>query len=84
MKEMMLFNDGASEKIRDRRGRFCTRERQVYDRAVEENKYLRFQREKWFRAYMALANDNSRLVREVNALKQEIQSLYERQKHCIA
>lgn len=73
-----------SERHRDRRGRFCTEERQAFDKALSENKYLRLEREKWYRAYKALSEDNSRLTREISALKQEITNMYERQKHCIA
>lgn len=81
-KDGLPFSENQSFR-RDVRGRFCTQERQAYDKALNENKILRHERDKWYRAYLCLSNDNSRLTRQLNELKQKIKLLYEGQKHCV-
>ena len=62
-------------KPRDSKGRFCSAERAYADKAITENKRLRYDKEKYFRAYLAAANKCSRLERELNNLKTKIKQL---------
>lgn len=59
-------------QARDTKGRFCTRDRSLYERTLAENARLRFEKEKYFRAYLAVARDNERLQRELLALKEGV------------
>lgn len=60
-------------KARDSRGRFCTLERATYERASNENKNLRQLVEKYKRAFLVVSRENSRLHRELSAVKCMIQ-----------
>jgi hypothetical protein len=63
------------ERIRDHRGRYCTKEQKRIDMALNENQRLRYERDKYFRAYMALAQRNTSLERELIELKNKIKGL---------
>jgi hypothetical protein len=63
------------ERIRDHRGRYCTKEQKRTDMAISENQRLRYERDKYFRAYMALAQRNASLERELIDLKNKIKGL---------
>jgi len=71
-KQETLF---AEPQVRDTRGRFCTKEKALYERTLSENARLRYECEKYRRAYIAVSQDNSRLTREMEELKQELSSL---------
>lgn len=71
--EAVLFKD--NERLRESNGRFCTRDRFLTERTANENKVLRFERDKYKRAYLALADENSRLRREIEEIKQRIKVL---------
>lgn len=61
--------------VRDSRGRFCTLEKATYEKAKEENVSLRFNVEKYKRAWLAVSNENSRLRRELKSIKEEVKKL---------
>lgn len=63
------------KQLRDHRGRFCTKEQKRMDMALNENKKLRYEKEKYFRAYLALATRNASLERELRELKEKIKGL---------
>ncbi len=63
------------KQLRDHRGRFCNKEQKKVDLALGENKKLRYERDKYFRSYMALAERNAALERELYMLKSKIKSL---------
>lgn len=63
------------ERIRDHRGRYCTKEQKRTDMALNENKILRYEKEKYYRAYIALATRNASLERELRELKEKIKGL---------
>lgn len=70
--EQTLFQD---KQLRDHRGRYCTKEQKRTDMAISENQRLRYERDKYFRAYMALAQRNTSLERELIELKNKIKEL---------
>lgn len=70
--EQTLFRES---KLRDHRGRYCTKEQKRTDMAMSENKRLRYEKEKYYRAYMALAQRNTSLERELIELKNKIKEL---------
>lgn len=70
--EQTLFQE---KQLRDHRGRFCTKEQKRTDMAISENQRLRYERDKYFRAYMALAQRNTSLERELIELKNKIKEL---------
>lgn len=45
-----LFDHDPVMKCRDSKGRFATPERAYADKAIKENNYLRYEREKYMRA----------------------------------
>lgn len=63
------------KQLRDHRGRFCNKEQKKVDLAISENKKLRYERDKYFRSYMALAERNVSLERELFSLKEKIKNL---------
>lgn len=67
--QQMLFEE---HRIRDTKGRFCTRDRSLYERAMSENAMLRYERDRYMRAYIAVARDNERLHRELIAVKEAV------------
>jgi hypothetical protein len=70
--EQSLFQE---KQLRDHRGRFCTKEQKRTDMALNENKKLRYEKEKYYRAYIALATRNTSLERELRELKEKIKGL---------
>lgn len=56
-------------QLRDRRGRYCTRDQYRADKAESQVNFLRYDRDKWFRAYIALSREISRLTRKINELQ---------------
>lgn len=63
------------KQLRDHRGRYCTKEQKRTDMALNENKKLRYEKEKYYRAYIALATRNASLERELRELQERIKSL---------
>lgn len=61
--------------LRLKNGKYCTKEQYRTDKAIEENKILRMEKEKYFRMAMALSESNSRLERELAELKEKIGGL---------
>lgn len=74
----MFANDPAL-RMRDSRGRFATPERARADKAIEENKMLRFQVEKYKRAYIAAGNMSATYHRELLRVKDELNKLLRKQ-----
>ena len=70
--EQSLFQE---KQLRDHRGRYCTKEQKRTDMALNENRKLRYEKEKYFRAYIALATRNVSLERELRELKEKIKGL---------
>lgn len=64
-----------TEKLRESNGRFCTKERYVSEKISRENKVLRMERDKYLRAYLMLADENTRLRRELASIKDRIKTL---------
>lgn len=62
-------------QFRDRRGRFATPDRARADKAIEENKYLRLQVEKYKRAYLAAGELTSIYHRALIKVKEEMKEL---------
>jgi hypothetical protein len=65
-KEQCLFKE---HPLRRSNGRYCTKEQYAQDRVHNENKRLRYERDKYYRMYLAVANDNVRLERKLAELK---------------
>lgn len=63
------------ERLRSRNGRFCTKEQLLNERVEDENKRLRFDKEKYYRAWLAASERASRLERELTELKNKINVL---------
>ena len=74
-REAGLFGNDPAMVCRDRMGRFATPERAYADRAIEENKYLRHERDKYMRSYFAAADMASHWQRKYMELKEKIQSI---------
>lgn len=70
--EQTLFRES---QLRDHRGRYCTKEQKRTDMAMSENKRLRYEKEKYYRAYIALAARNATLEHELRELKEKIKGL---------
>lgn len=62
-------------KPRLNNGRYCTEEQYHVNMVMEENKWLRLERDKYFRMYVSIEKDNERLTRELMALKSKIGEL---------
>lgn len=63
------------KQLRDHRGRFCNKEQKKADLALSENKILRYERDKFFRAYMSAQERCSELERELYTIKERIKRL---------
>lgn len=74
-REAGLFANDPAMMCRDRKGRYATPERAYADKAIEENKYLRHERDKCMRSYFAAADLASHWQRKYMELKEKIQSL---------
>lgn len=72
MKQQTLFKE---LPLRMGNGRFCTKEQFRQDKVDEENKILRFEKEKFKRAWLALVQENARLKNELKTLKEQIREL---------
>lgn len=68
--------------LRDSRGRFATKERSLYDKAMEQNKYLRLQVQKYKRiaevsdsSYIALQRICARQTKRIEELEAALNRL---------
>lgn len=61
--------------VRDSKGRFCTLEKATYEKAKEENVSLKINVERYKRAWLAVANENGRLRRELAKIKEQVKKL---------
>lgn len=61
--------------LRRSNGRYCTKEQYRTDRVDSENKQLRYERDKYYRAWMAVASENEQLRRELIVLKSKIEEI---------
>ena len=75
MKEPDLFANDPALRFRDCKGRFATPERAMADKAIEQNRYLRLEVEKYRRAYLAAASMSSRYHRELVEVKAKLAEL---------
>ena len=66
-----LFGNDPALKFRDSKGRFATAERAYADKAIEENKLLRHECEKYRRSYLAAAKLASYWQRKFLELQEE-------------
>lgn len=63
------------EQLRLKNGKFCTKEQYRMENLERENKILRFERDKYYRAWCSASNRLSALEREINALREKIKNL---------
>ena len=70
-----LFDHDPVMKCRDSKGRFATPERAYADKAIKENNYLRLEREKYMRAWIAASDMASYWQRKYLALQAKIKSI---------
>lgn len=70
------------QPLRDSRGRFATKERSFYDKAMKENKYLRLQVQKYKRiaevsdsSFIALQRICARQTKRIEELKDALNGL---------
>ena len=70
-----LFDKDPAFVYRDRKGRFATPEKAMADKAIEENKMLRLQVEKFRRAYLAAASMSSKYHRELVEIKYSVKNI---------
>lgn len=75
MEQPTLFDKDPALRMRDSKGRFATPERARADKAIEENKYLRLEVEKYRRAYLAAGEMSARYHRELVKVKAELKEL---------
>lgn len=75
MEQPTLFGNDPALRCRDSKGRFATPERAYADKAIEENKYLRMEVEKYRRAYFAAGAMSSRYHRELLEVKEQLKEL---------
>lgn len=80
MEQLDMFANDPSMKMRDSKGRFATPERARADKAIEENKMLRLQVEKYKRAYLAAGEMSAMYHRELVKVKEELKQLLRKQK----
>ena len=69
--ERKLFN---LERLRDRRGRYCTRDTYLREQTFGECTRLRLECEKYMRMYLAVADANVELTRELHRLREQLKS----------
>lgn len=70
-----LFDNDPALIPRDSKGRFATPERAYADRAIDENKLLRTQVERYKRMYFASADLASHWQRKYEELHQKVKGL---------
>jgi regulator of replication initiation timing len=75
MEQPTLFDNDPALRMRDSKGRFATPERARADKAIEENKYLRLEVEKYRRAYLAAGSMSARYHRELLEVKEQLKEL---------
>lgn len=75
MKVPDLFANDPTMRCRDSKGRFATPQRAMADKAIEQNKYLRLEVEKYRRAYIAAASMSSKYHRELIEVKAKLDEL---------
>lgn len=75
MQQEGLFDNDPAMKCRDSKGRFATPERAYADKAIEENKFLRMEREKYLRAYLSAASMSSYWHRKFLELQEKVKSI---------
>lgn len=61
--------------LRLRNGRYCTKDQLRHENVDSENKRLRFEREKYLRAWLASESKACKLERELSTLKEKIKAL---------
>lgn len=61
--------------LRNRLGQFATAEQIDVERTKHENLVLKRKATQYYRAFLALAKDNSRLTRELNEMKNKLKGL---------
>lgn len=71
----LLFKTRDFLPLRTKDGRFCTKEQQRQERVDDENKRLRYERDKYYRAWLAAAKKTTELGRELQLLKDKIKQL---------
>ena len=72
MKKEQLFNQ---QPLRRKNGRYCSKEQYRQEIIEEDNKRLRYERDKYMRSFLAAADKVSRLERELLTLKAKIGEL---------
>lgn len=72
MKKEQLFNQ---QPLRLKNGRYCSKEQYRQEIIEEDNKRLRYERDKYMRFFLAAADKASRLERELLTLKAKIGEL---------
>lgn len=72
MKKEQLFNQ---QPLRRKNGRYCSKEQYRQEIIEEDNKRLRYERDKYMRYWLAAADKASRLERELLTLKAKIGEL---------
>lgn len=70
-----LFDKDPAFVYRDRKGRFATPQKAMADKAIEDNKILRLEVEKWRRAYLAAANMSAMYHRQLTDLKEKVKKI---------
>lgn len=73
-----MFAKDPAFVYRDRKGRYATPEKAMTDKAIEDNKILRLNVEKYKRMYLVAASMSSMYHRELVALKEELKRLTEK------
>lgn len=61
--------------LRRKNGKYCNKEQYRQEIIEEDNKRLRYERDKYMRAWLAAANKASKLEREILTLKAKIGEL---------
>lgn len=70
-----LFGNDPTMRPRDRKGRFATPERAYADKAIEENNWLRHEREKYMRSYFAAADLATHWQRKYLELREKVKAI---------
>lgn len=64
-----------NEPLRKSDGRFCTKEQYRLEKVDGENTRLRFERDKYYRAWMSMVEENKRLRLRLREIKNSISEL---------
>ena len=75
MEQPDMFANDPAMKPRDSRGRFATPEKARADKALEENKYLRLQVERFKRAWFAASEMSSYYHRALIKVEDELREV---------